>query len=96
MRLTLRIGRYEFPEDRFYDHLHNWVQLEGRMVVQGMTDYALQMAGAILYIELPRIGRQVEQGEQITALETEAGIVRLRAAVSGEIAATNPLLHENA
>jgi signal transduction histidine kinase/glycine cleavage system H lipoate-binding protein len=92
----LRIGRYEFPEDRFYDHLHNWVQLEGRMVVQGMTDYALQMAGAILYIELPRIGRQVEQGEQITALETEAGIVRLRAAVSGEIAATNPRLQENA
>jgi signal transduction histidine kinase/glycine cleavage system H lipoate-binding protein len=92
----LRIGRYEFPEDRFYDHLHNWVQMEDRMVVQGMTAYALQMAGAILYIELPRIGRQVEQGEQITALETEAGIVRLRAAVSGEIAATNPQLRENA
>lgn len=70
--------------------------MEGRLAVQGMTDYALQMAGAILYIELPRVGRQVEQGEQITALETEAGIVRLRAAVSGEIAATNPLLQENA
>jgi len=92
----MRIGRYEFPKDRFYDHFHNWVQMEGQMAVQGMTDYALQMAGAILYIELPRIGRQVEQGEQITALETEAGIVRLRAAVSGEIATTNPQLRENA
>ncbi len=92
----MRIGRYEFPEDRLYDHFHNWVRMEGRLAVQGMTDYALQMAGAILYIELPRVGRQVEQGEQLTALETEAGIVRLRAAVSGEVAATNPLLQENA
>lgn len=92
----MRIGRYDFPEDRFYDRFHNWILPEGRLVVQGMTDYALQMAGAILYIELPRIGRQVEQGEQITALETEAGIVRMRAAVSGEIAATNPLLQESA
>lgn|GEM_PF-789125 len=92
----MRIGRYDFPDDRFYDHFHNWIQMEGRMVVQGMTEYALQVAGAILYIELPRIGRQVEQGEQITALETEAGIVRLRAAVSGEIVTTNPLLQENA
>jgi len=92
----LRIGRYDFPEDRLYDYFHNWVQMEGPLVVQGMTDYALQVAGAIFYIEMPRIGRQVEQGEQITALETEVGIVRLRAAVSGEIAATNPLLRENA
>lgn len=92
----MRIGRYEFPEDRYYDHLHNWIQFEGPLVVQGMTDYALQMAGAIFYIELPRVGRQVEQGEQLTALETEAGIVRLRAAVSGEIVEANPLLRENA
>lgn len=91
----MRIGRYEFPEDRYYDHLHNWVKFEGPLVVQGMTDYALQMAGAVFYIELPRVGRQVEQGEQLTALETEAGIVRLRAAVSGEIVETNSLLREN-
>ncbi len=90
----MHIERYEFPEELLYDTQHNWVRLDDGLVTQGLTDYVRQTIGPILYIELPRPGRQVTRGEQLTALEAEAGIVRLRAAVSGEIVAVNPLLKE--
>ncbi len=90
----MRIERYEFPDELLYDRQHNWVRQEDGLVVQGLTAYAWQMAGPVRYVELPRVGRQVERSEQLTTVEAEAGIVRLRAAVSGEIVAVNDRLQQ--
>jgi signal transduction histidine kinase len=88
----VRIERYEFPDELLYDRQHNWVRQEDGLAVQGLTAYAWQMAGPVRYVELPRVGRQVERSEQLTTVEAEAGVVRLRAAVSGEIVAVNDRL----
>lgn len=90
----MQIERYNFPEDRLYDHRHNWVRVEDGWVVQGLSDYARQSAGPVLYLELPRPGRQVARGEPLAALEAERGVVRVWAAVSGEVVAVNERLQE--
>ena len=90
------IERYNFPDDLLYDRQHNWVRMQDGLVVQGITDYARRAAGPVLYLELPRPGRWVERGEQLTSLEAEDGVVRLRAAVSGEVVTGNPRLEEEA
>ncbi len=92
----MQIERYNFPEDRLYDRRHNWVRLEDGWVVQGLSDYARQSAGPILYLELPRLGRQVVQGEPLAALEAERGVIRVWAAVSGEVVAVNEHLQKEA
>ncbi len=92
--IAVRIERYDFPDELLYDRQHNWARMEEGLVVQGMTAYAWQLAGQALYVELPRLGRQVEQREQLTTVETAAGVVRMRAAVSGEIVAVNQRLQE--
>ncbi len=92
----MQIERYNFPEDRLYDRRHNWVRLEDGWVVQGLSDYARQAAGPILYLELPRPGRQVAQGEPLVSLEAERGVIRVWAAVSGEVVAINERLQEEA
>ncbi|MBN1484578.1 MAG: GAF domain-containing protein [Chloroflexia bacterium] len=90
----MRIDRYEFPDELLYDRQHNWVRLEDDVVVQGLTAYAWQSAGPVRYVELPRLGRQVVRREHLTTVEAEAGVVRLRAAVSGEIVAVNQRLQQ--
>jgi signal transduction histidine kinase/glycine cleavage system H lipoate-binding protein len=88
------IERYNFPEDRLYDRRHNWVRLEDGQVVQGLSDYARQAAGRILYLDLPVPGRRVLRGEVLAALEAERGILRVWAAVSGTVVGVNERLRE--
>lgn len=92
----MQIERYLFPEDRFYDRQHNWVRVEDGLIVQGLSDYARQARGQVLWLDLPRPGRWVVQGEPLTALEAEQGVIRVPAAVSGEVVAVNEQLQRNA
>jgi signal transduction histidine kinase/glycine cleavage system H lipoate-binding protein len=92
----VQIERYHFPEDRFYDRQHNWVRIEDGLVVQGLSDYARQSRGPVLCLDLPRPGRWVARGEPLTVLEAEQGIIRVLAAVSGEVVAINEQLRDNA
>ncbi|MGC8874013.1 MAG: ATP-binding protein [Chloroflexia bacterium] len=91
----MQIERYRFPGDRFYDRRHNWVQVQEGLVVQGVSDYLSQARGQVLYLDLPRPGRWVAQGEPLTALEAEQGVIRVQAAVSGEVVAVNEQLQQN-
>jgi len=59
----VKIGKYEFPDDLLYDKEHNWARVEGDRVTQGMTDLGQALAGEIVFAEVPRVGRTVEQGQ---------------------------------
>jgi glycine cleavage system H protein len=85
----MQIGPYEFPDDLYYDAEHNWARVDGDVVVQGLTDLGQALAGEIVYAEVPRQGRSVEQGQPFMSLESGKWVGRVKAVISGEISEAN-------
>ncbi len=85
----MNIAGIEFPEDLYYDRQHNWARVEGDVVVQGMTDFGQQIAQEIVFVEMPRVGRTVEQEETFMSMESGKWVGRIPAMVSGKILEAN-------
>ncbi len=85
----MKIDKYEFPDDLLYDREHNWVRIEGNMATIGMTDFGQKLAGEIVYAEVPRVGRELKQGEPFMSLESGKWVGRIKAIVSGKIVEAN-------
>jgi glycine cleavage system H protein len=75
-----------------YSKDHEWVRRDGDLAVVGITDYAQNQLGDVVYVELPAIGRKVEQGGEAAVVESVKAASEVYAPVSGEIAAVNELL----
>jgi glycine cleavage system H protein len=71
---------------------HEWVRREGDIAVIGITDYAQQQLGDVVYVELPEIGRKVEQGKEAAVVESAKAASEVYAPVSGEVVAVNDAL----
>jgi glycine cleavage system H protein len=78
--------------DICYSKDHEWVRREGDLAVVGITDYAQNQLGDVVYVELPAIGRKVEQGGEAAVVESVKAASEVYAPVSGEVAAVNELL----
>jgi glycine cleavage system H protein len=74
---------------------HEWVRQEGDIVVVGITDYAQEQLGDVVYVELPEIGRQVEQGKEAAVVESAKAASEVYAPVSGEVVAVNDAVVED-
>lgn len=85
----MKIAGMEFPEDLYYDRQHNWARVDGDLVVQGMTDFGQQIAQEIVFVEMPRVGRDVEQGETFMSMESGKWVGRIPAAVGGKTVEAN-------
>jgi glycine cleavage system H protein len=72
-----------------YTKDHEWVRQEGDVAVIGITDYAQEQLGDVVYVELPDIGRQVEQGKEAAVVESAKAASEVYAPVSGEVVAVN-------
>src|SRR5258707_5032996 len=68
---------------------HEWVRQEGDIVVVGITDYAQEQLGDVVYVELPEIGRQVEQGKEAAVVESTKAASEGYAPVTGGVVAGN-------
>ena len=68
---------------------HEWVRQEGDVVVIGITDYAQSQLGDVVYVELPELGRHVEQGKEAAVVESAKAASEVYAPVSGEVVAVN-------
>lgn len=68
---------------------HEWIRLDGDIAVIGITDYAQEQLGDVVYVELPEIGRQVEQGKEAAVVESAKAASEVYAPVSGEVVAVN-------
>ena len=68
---------------------HEWVRQEGEIAVIGITDYAQSQLGDVVYVELPEIGRMVEQGKEAAIVESAKAASEVYAPVSGEVVAVN-------
>lgn len=71
---------------------HEWVRLDGDTAVIGITDYAQQQLGDIVYVELPETGSRVEAGKEAAVVESAKAASEVYAPVSGEVVAVNELV----
>ena len=83
------IGGYNFPDERYYDRSHGWALVDGKTVTQGVTEFAQKISKEIVYVEVPRAGRTVEQGKTFMSMESGKWVGRIAAMVSGAIAEAN-------
>lgn len=68
---------------------HEWVRVEGSGAVVGISDYAQTQLGDIVYVELPAVGRKLEQGKEVAVVESVKAASEIYAPVSGEVTAVN-------
>jgi glycine cleavage system H protein len=75
--------------DTRYSKDHEWVRREGDTATIGITDYAQSQLGDVVYIELPPVGKKVEQGGEAAVVESVKAASEVYAPVSGEVIAVN-------
>jgi glycine cleavage system H protein len=85
----MKIEEYSFPDDLYYHKEHFWAKVEGDVVTIGTTDFAQKLAGQVVYIELPSVGKAVEQGKPCGSMESGKWVGRIYAPVSGKIDSIN-------
>ena len=92
----MKIGEYDFPEDLHYEKNHFWAKDDGigNMII-GATDFFQQLAGEIVFIELPMAGTKVEQSKSFSSLESGKWVGKVFAPFSGEIIETNEELEDS-
>jgi len=71
---------------------HEWIRLDGDLATVGITDYAQSQLGDVVYVELPEIGRHVEQGKEAAVVESVKAASEVYAPVSGEVVEVNDSL----
>jgi glycine cleavage system H protein len=91
----MEIGGYFFPDDLYYHKEHFWARVEGNIVTMGTNDFAQKLAGQIVYVELPSMGRVLEQGKPCGSLESGKWVGRIYAPISGKVESSNQELEDN-
>ncbi|MCL1594584.1 MAG: glycine cleavage system protein GcvH [Actinomycetia bacterium] len=81
-----------FPEDLRYAANHEWVKTDGSNVTMGISDYAQDALGDIVFVELPEVGRQVTVGEAFAEVESTKSVSDVYAPVSGRVTSANAAL----
>jgi glycine cleavage system H protein len=80
------MSNVKFTED------HEWIRIEGDIGTIGITDYAQEQLGDVVYVELPDVGRKVEKGKDMAVVESVKAASEVYAPVSGTVAAINDKL----
>src|SRR5579872_1478579 len=81
-----------YPNDLKYTKEHEWLKLDGKSATVGITDYAQQSLGDIVFVELPKAGAQVEKGKSFGTVESVKSVSEIYAPVSGKVVAVNEAL----
>src|SRR5207245_8088163 len=82
------------PEDSRYAKSHEYIHVEGEVGTIGITDYAQKELGDVVFVELPQVGRELEQGDEMGSIESVKAGSELLAPVSGEVVEVNEALAE--
>ncbi|MEI9477984.1 MAG: glycine cleavage system protein GcvH [Deltaproteobacteria bacterium] len=91
----MEIEGYLLPDDLYYHKEHFWAKVEGNTVTVGTTDFAQKLAGQIVYIELPSVGKAVEQGKPCGSMESGKWVGRVYAPISGKVESSNQDLEDS-
>ena len=79
---------------RTYTDTHEWIEEEGSTATVGLCQYAVHELGEIVYVELPKVGGQVKQGQMVAVLESTKAAIDLHSPLEGTVAAVNTRLKD--
>lgn len=85
---------YEIPDDLFYTKEHEWARREGDHVVVGISAYAQESLGDIVFVELPKIGEELAQNDTFGVVESVKAVSDLFSPITGKVAETNETVTE--
>jgi glycine cleavage system H protein len=85
----------DIPEDLRYSADHEWARVEGGDVRVGITDYAQDALGDVVFVDLPEVGATVKRGESFSEVESTKSVSEIYAPVAGTISQVNAELSEN-
>ena len=83
------------PDDLLYTEEHEWVRVEDKEAVIGITDYAQGELGDVVYVELPEVGSRTKQMEPFGTIEAVKAVSDLYAPLSGKVVEINEALADN-
>jgi glycine cleavage system H protein len=88
------IEELSLPEDVKYTDDHEWAKADGPVVRIGISDYAQDQLGDIVFVELPEVGSSFEKGEEFGTVESVKAVSELYMPIGGEIIAINEALED--
>jgi glycine cleavage system H protein len=84
-----------YPADLKYTKDHEWMRVAGNVAEVGITDYAQEQLGDVVFVELPEVGRNVTAGESFGSIESVKAVSELFAPATGEVIEVNPYLKDH-
>ena len=79
----------EFPDALYYTEEHEWVLIEEEIVTVGISDFAQDQLGDVVFVELPEVGDQLETGKPLGVVESVKAVSDVYSPVSGEVVEVN-------
>jgi glycine cleavage system H protein len=83
-----------YPDGRKYTKDHEWIEVAGDRGRIGITDFAQQQLGDVVYVDLPEVGAKVKAGQSFGTIESVKAVSELYAPVSGEVVEVNAALKD--
>ncbi len=89
------LSELSFPDDVMYSDDHEWTKMENDETIIGISDYAQDQLGDIVFVELPQVGETFEKGAEFGTVESVKAVSELFLPVGGEITAVNDTLEDS-
>ena len=89
------IDELKFSDDLHYTEDHEWVKVEGDTAKIGISDYAQDQLGDIVFVELPNVGDSFQKGDEFGTVESVKAVSELYIPISGEVTAINNALEDS-
>jgi glycine cleavage system H protein len=84
-----------FPKEVKYTKDHEWARMEGEWAVIGITDYAQDKLGSIVFVDLPAPGKSFKKGETLVTVDSVKAVAEVYAPISGQVESVNESLRDN-
>jgi glycine cleavage system H protein len=81
-----------YPKDLRYDKEHEWVRVDGEIAVIGISDFAQDQLGEVVYVDLPAVGDEIIAGESFGEVESVKSVSELFSPLSGDVVEVNETL----
>jgi glycine cleavage system H protein len=88
------LSELNFPGDVMYTDDHEWIKVDNDETIIGISDYAQDQLGDIVFVELPQVGETFERGAEFGTVESVKAVSELFLPVSGEVVAINETLDD--
>jgi glycine cleavage system H protein len=84
-----------YPDDLKYTKDHEWTRVKGNRATVGITAFAQEQLGDVVYVELPKVGDEIKKGEPFGVVESTKAVSELFAPVSGKVVEVNSPLNDS-